>query len=162
MSNIAPLMQIPNFISNMTTFFVCIGAAFMLSWRLTLASLPFALFFIVPGVVFGKLMMDQAVNMKEAYGVAGGIAEQSISSVRTVVSYVGEHRILERFSQALELSMKFGVKLGLMKGYAIGSIGVLFAVWSFLGWMGSVLVTEMGAKGGDVFISALLILWAGL
>ncbi|KAJ8615575.1 hypothetical protein MRB53_034947 [Persea americana] len=154
--------KIPNFISNLTTFFVCIGAAFILSWRLTLASLPFALFFIVPGVVFGKLMMDQAVNMQEAYGVAGGIAEQAISSVRTVVSYVGERRTLERFSQALGLSMKFGIKMGLMKGYAIGSIGVLFAVWSFLGWMGSVLVTEKGAKGGDVFIAALLILWAGL
>ncbi|KAJ8615583.1 hypothetical protein MRB53_034955 [Persea americana] len=154
--------KIPNFISNLTTFFVCIGAAFMFSWRLTLASLPFTLFFIVPGVVFGKLMKDQEVNMQEAYGVAGGIAEQAISSVRTVVSYVGERRTLERFSQALGLSMEFGIKLGLMKGYAIGSLGVLFAVWSFVGWRGSVLVTEKGAKGGDVFIAARLILWAGL
>lgn len=66
-------------------------------------------------------MMDQAVNAKEAYGNAGGIVEQAISSVKTVVSFVGENRTLERLGQALEQSMKFGIKEGLMKGFSIGS-----------------------------------------
>ncbi|KAJ8639608.1 hypothetical protein MRB53_016302 [Persea americana] len=154
--------KIPNFIANMTTFIACLVTGFMLSWRMALPSVPFMLFIIVPGVVFGKLMIDQAVNVKEAYGVAGGIVEQAVSSVRTVVSYVGEHRTLKKCSQALELSMKFGIKQGLMKGFAIGSIGVLYAVWAFVGWMGSVLVTERGDHGGSVFIAGLMVLWGAL
>ncbi|KAJ8639609.1 hypothetical protein MRB53_016303 [Persea americana] len=154
--------KMPNFIANMTTFIACIATGFILSWRIALTSVPFMLFIIVPGVVFGKLMMDQAVNVKEAYGVAGGIVEQAISSARTVVSYVGENRTLERFSKALEPSMKFGIKQGLMKGFAIGSIGLLYAVWSFVGWMGSILVTEGGEPGGSVFPAGLMVLWGGL
>ncbi|XXG62478.1 hypothetical protein AAC387_Pa05g0827 [Persea americana] len=154
--------KMPNFIANMTTFIACIATGFILSWRIALTSVPFMLFIIVPGVVFGKLMMDQALNVKEAYGVAGGIVEQAISSARTVVSYVGENRTLERFSKALEPSMKFGIKQGLMKGFAIGSIGLLYAVWSFVGWMGSILVTEGGEPGGSVFPAELMVLWGGL
>lgn len=155
-------MQIPNFIANMTTFIACISTGFVLSWRIALASAPFMLFIMVPWVVFGKLMMDKAVNAKEAYGIAGGIVEQSISSVKTVVSFVGENRTLERFSQALEQSMKFGIKEGLMKGFAIGSIGVIYGAWAFIAWMGSILVTDGGNKGGNVFIAGLMVLWVAL
>ncbi|KAL5991245.1 hypothetical protein ACLOJK_012152 [Asimina triloba] len=154
--------KIPNFISNIVTFIFTTVVALILEWRLALASLPICLFFIIPGVVFGKFMMDLAMMMKEAYGVAGGIAEQAISSIRTVVSYVAERQTLERFSHALVRNRELGIKQGLMKGLAIGSIGILFAMWSFQSWVGSVLVTEAGAKGGSVFISGLCILYGGL
>ncbi|XP_058093668.1 ABC transporter B family member 15-like [Magnolia sinica] len=154
--------KIPNFISNAVIFIFTTVVALILSWRLALASLPFCLFFIIPGVVFGKFMMDMAMLMKDAYGVAGGIAEQAISSIRTVVSYVGESQTLEQFSHALVRNMELGIKQGLMKGMAIGSIGILFAMWSFQSWVASVLVTETGAKGGSVFISGLSILYGGL
>ncbi|KAI4340671.1 hypothetical protein MLD38_025481 [Melastoma candidum] len=168
MSSDASLIQdviaekIPNFLAQLSAFIFSISIAFLLSWRLAAAALPFTLLFIVPGVGFGKLIMNLGVKKQQTYGVAGGIAEQSISSIRTVHSYVGENQTLRRFSNALEKTTEFGIKIGLAKGVLIGSMGMMFAVWAFQAWIGSIFVTEKGEEGGRVFISGICILLTGL
>lgn len=106
--------------------------------------------------------MNVGMKIKEAYSIAGGIAEQAISSVRIVYSFVGEQDTLDKFSHALEKSMRLGVKRGLMKGLLIGSMGMIFAVWGFQAWVGSVLVTEKGEKGAPVFIAGICTVLGGL
>uniref|UniRef100_F6GVP6 Multidrug resistance protein n=1 Tax=Vitis vinifera TaxID=29760 RepID=F6GVP6_VITVI len=145
--------KIPNCLAHLSSFIFCLIVAFFLSWRLAVAALPFSLMFIIPGVGFGKLMMNLGMKMKVAYGVAGEIAEQAISSVRTVYSYAGECQTLDRFSHALQKSMKLGIKLGFTKGLLIGSMGTIYAAWAFQAWVGTILVTEKGEGGGSVFIS---------
>lgn len=134
----------------------------MLSWRLAVAAFPFSLMVIIPGVGFGKVLKDLGIKMKDAYGVAGGIAEQAISSIRTVYSYVGEHQTLDRFSRALQKCTDLGIKQGFMKGILIGSMGMVYASWAFQAWVGSLLVSEKGEKGGFVFISGLCLILGGL
>lgn len=107
-------------------------------------------------------MMSQGAKSKEAYDVAGGIVEQCISSIRTVYSYVGETQTLERFSHALQESMKLGIKQGFAKGLMIGSMGTVFATWAFESWAGSILVVERGESGGRVFIAAVCVVLGGL
>ena len=70
--------------------------------------------------------MDLQMKIKDAYAIAGNIAEQATSSIRTVYSYVGEHHTLDGFRQALQESVKLGIKLGIIKGLMIGSIGTMF------------------------------------
>lgn len=89
-------MQIPDCLAYMSTFVFCHISAFILSWRLTLAAIPLSIMFIVPGLVFGKIMIGLIMKMIQSYGVAGGIAEQAISLIRTVYSYVGEKETLDR------------------------------------------------------------------
>ena len=100
--------------------------------------------------------------MHGAYGVAGGIAEQAISSIRTVYSYVGEHQTLKKFSIALEKATGLGIKQGFTKGLLIGSMGMIYAAWAFQAWVGSKLVTERGEKGGLVFVSGICVILGGL
>lgn len=107
-------------------------------------------------------MMNLGAKSKDAYNVAGGIAEQCISSVRTVYSYVGESETLERFSRALRESTKLGIKQGLAKGLMIGSMATVYATWAFEAWAGSVLVIERGESGGRVFIAAVCVVLGGL
>ncbi|KAJ0989438.1 hypothetical protein J5N97_007794 [Dioscorea zingiberensis] len=154
--------KISNILSSMTAFIFLIVVGFILSWRLALAVLPFSLLFIVPGVVYGKLLMKVAVEMRKEYGVAGGIAEQAVSSIRTVVSYVGEQRILEKYKKALQRSTELGIKQGFIKGLVIGSMGMIYAVWSFQSWVGSILVINMGESGGSVFIAEICVILGGL
>ncbi|KAL0327315.1 UNVERIFIED_CONTAM: ABC transporter B family member 15 [Sesamum angustifolium] len=116
---------------------------------------------IIPGVGLGKLMMDMGIKSKDAYGVAGSIIEQAIN-IRKVYSYVGEQKIVEKFSRALEESMNLGIKQGLMKGLMIGSMGMIFATWAFQSWVGGLLVTEKGESGGHVFIAGISIVLGGL
>ena len=148
--------------AHLSSFIFCLIVAFFLSWRLAVAALPFSLMFIIPGVGFGKLMMNLGMKMKVAYGVAGEIAEQAISSVRTVYSYAGECQTLDRFSHALQKSMTLGIKLGFTKGLLIGSMGTIYAAWAFQAWVGTILVTEKGEGGGSVFISGVCVILGGL
>ncbi|KAL2547075.1 ABC transporter B family member 15 [Forsythia ovata] len=154
--------KIPTCLTQFCAFLFNLVVAFLLSWRLALASLPFAIGFIVPGVGFGKLMMNLGIKNKEAYGVAGGVAEQAISSIRTVYSYVGEDQTLDRFSHALWESMKLGIKKGLVKGLLIGSMGIIFVTWAFQAWIGSILVTEKGESAGRVFVSGVCVIIGGM
>ncbi|XP_059662526.1 putative multidrug resistance protein [Cornus florida] len=154
--------KIPDCLAYMSSFFFCMIFSFTLSWRLTLAAIPFTIMFIVPGLGFGTLMMNVGMKMIESYGVAGGIVEQAISSIRTVYSYVGERQTLDRFSQALQKTMDLGIKQGLARGLMMGSMGVIYVSWAFQAWIGSVLVTKKGEKGGDIFVAGFNVLMGGL
>lgn len=129
---------------------------------MALAALPLSVMFIIPGLGFGKVMQDLGVKINGAYGVAGGIAEQAISSIRTVYSYVGEHQTLKKFSIALEKVTQLGIKQGFTKGLLIGSMGMIYAAWAFQAWVGSKLVIERGEKGGLVFVSGICVILGGL
>jgi len=146
----------------MSTFVFCLVTSYMLSWKLALAALPLTLMFIIPGLVFGKFMMDVIMKMIESYGVAGGIAEQAVSSIRTVYSYVAENKTLDKFSRALQQTMELGIKQGFAKGLLMGSMGMIYVGWSFQAWLGTYLVTEKGEKGGSIFVAGINIIMGGL
>ncbi|KAJ7948481.1 ABC transporter B family protein [Quillaja saponaria] len=159
---VALSQKIPDCMAYMSTFFICHIFSFVLSWRLTLAAMPLSVMFIVPALVFGKIMMDLIMKMIESYGVSGGIAEQAISSIRTVYSYVGEHQTLFRFSRSLEKTMEFGIKQGFAKGLMLGSFGVIYISWGFQGLVGTYLISQKGEQGGHVFIAGFNVLVGGL
>ncbi|XAR56648.1 Xenobiotic-transporting ATPase [Bertholletia excelsa] len=154
--------KIPDCTAYLGSFCFCFIFGFVLSWKLTLAAIPFTLMFIIPGLGFGTVMMNVGVKMIETYGVAGGIAEQAISSIRTVYSYVGELQTVKRFSQALQETMELGIKMGLAKGLMMGSMGVIYVSWGFQAWIGSILVSKQGEKGGDIFVAGFNVLMGGL
>ncbi|KAK3221254.1 hypothetical protein Dsin_008279 [Dipteronia sinensis] len=153
--------KIANFLMHMSTFITGQLVALYLSWRLAIVAIPALSMLIIPGLVYGKLLGGVGEKIQEAYAVAGGIVEQTVSSMRTVYSYVAEDRMLKSYKIALEPTLKLGIKQGLLKGMAMGSIGITFAVWALQGWYGSTLVKK-NAKGGHVFTAGVCIIYAGL
>ncbi|KAI3915329.1 hypothetical protein MKX01_035588 [Papaver californicum] len=143
--------KVPNFLMNCTMFVGSYVTAFLLMWRLALVGFPFVVFLIIPGLIYGRILMSLSRKMREEYNKAGSIVEQAISSIRSVYSFVGEEKTINEFSEALNESVKLGLKQGLAKGLALGSNSVTFAIWSFLSWYGSRLVMYHGAQGGTVF-----------
>ena len=75
--------------------------------------------------------MGLARKIKQEYNQVGTIAKQTISSIRTVYSFVGETRTIAAFFDALEGAVKLGLKQGLAKGIVIGISGVNYAVEQF-------------------------------
>lgn len=126
-------------------------AAFLLQWRLAVVGFPFIVLLVIPGLVYGRTLMVLARKGREEYTKAGNIAEQAMSSIRTVYAFVGERKTEDDFSAALEGSVKLGLKQGLAKGLAIGSNGVVFGIWSLMAYYGSRLVMYHGAEGGTVY-----------
>ncbi|KAI5406157.1 putative multidrug resistance protein [Lathyrus oleraceus] len=154
--------KVPSCLVHLSAFFSSFIVALFLSWRLAVAAFPFSIMMILPALIYGNAMKELGGKMKDAFGDAGSIAEQAISSVRTVYSYVGEKQTLKRFSSALETCMQLGIKQGQTKGVVIGSFGLLYATWAFQSWVGSVLVRTKGEKGGHVFCAEICIIWGGL
>ncbi|KAL4577221.1 hypothetical protein LXL04_013326 [Taraxacum kok-saghyz] len=154
--------KVPSFIMYVS---ICAGAyvvAFILLWRLAIVALPFITCLVIPGLIYGRVLMRLSRKIREEYNKAGMVAEQAISSVRTVYSFVGENKTLMEYSVSLQSSVKLGLKQGLAKGIVVGSNGVIFAVWSFLCWYGSRLVMYHGAKGGTVFAVGAAVNYGGI
>ncbi|KAJ4960390.1 hypothetical protein NE237_020300 [Protea cynaroides] len=154
--------KVPNFLMNTAMFSASYMVSFLLMWRLALLAFPFVVFLVIPGMIYGRTLMGLARKIKTEYIKADTIAEQAISSIRTVYSFVGERKTMEAYSAALQGTIKLGLKQGFAKGLAIGSNGVVFAIWSFISWYGSRLVMYHGAKGGTVFAVGAAITVGGL
>nr|XP_043633552.1 ABC transporter B family member 15-like [Erigeron canadensis] len=143
--------KVPTFVMNVTTFIAAIFVAFILLWRLAIVGVPFILLIVIPGLIYGRVLMSLSRKIREEYNKADAVAEQAISSVRTVYSFVGERKTIRDYSAALQGTVKLGLKQGLAKGLVMGSNGVVYAVWAFLCWYGSRLVMYHGARGGTVW-----------
>ncbi|KAL6634547.1 hypothetical protein ACP70R_027218 [Stipagrostis hirtigluma subsp. patula] len=154
--------KVPNFVMNITTFLSCYALGFAVLRRLTLVALPTVLLLVVPGLVYGRVLVGIARRIREQYALPGAIAEQALSSARTVYAFAAERSTVARFSAALEESARLGIKQGLAKGVALGSNGIVFAIYAFILWYGSRLVMYHGYPGGTVFAVSTAMVHGGL
>ncbi|KAL4379199.1 hypothetical protein GQ457_02G011470 [Hibiscus cannabinus] len=143
--------KVPNLIATGAIFVGSYVVAFLILWRLALVIFPFIILLVVPSLIYGRILLSLARKIRVEYNKAGTVAEQAISSIRTVYAFVGENKTATEFSAALQGSLKLGLSQGLAKGLAIGSNGIDFAVWAFIIYYGSRLVMYHGAKGGSIF-----------
>ncbi|CAA7032090.1 unnamed protein product [Microthlaspi erraticum] len=146
--------KLPNFLMSASTFVGSYIVGFILLWRLAIVGLPFIVLLVIPGLMYGRALMSISRKIREEYNEAGFVAEQAISSVRTVYAFSGEKKTISKFSTALQGSVKLGIRQGLAKGITIGSNGITFAMWGFMSWYGSRMVMYHGAEGGTVFAVA--------
>lgn len=144
-------IQVPLFVMNVTSFFSAYLVGFLLLWRLAIIGLPFVVLLVVPGLIYGRTLMEIARKMKDESSKAGTIVEKAISSIRTVYSFVGESKTIKEYSAALQGTVDLGLKQGLSKGLAVGSNSLVFAIWAFMSYYGSRMVMYHGAHGGTVF-----------
>ncbi|XP_051126752.1 ABC transporter B family member 15-like [Andrographis paniculata] len=154
--------KIPVFVSSISSFMAYYVVGFTLLWRLAIVGLPFIVFLLIPGLMYGKVLMSIARKINDEYNKAGVIVEQAVSSVRTVYSFVCESMIIDAYSNSLKGAMKLGLRQGLAKGLAVGSNGITFAIWSFMSYYGSRMVMYHGAEGGTVYTVALTMSIGGL
>ena len=78
------------------------------------------------------------------------MAQQAISSIRTVLSFVMEDRLADRYAEWLRRSWPIGIKMGFAKGAGMGMIYlVTYSQWALALWSGAKLVAQGEIKGGD-------------
>ncbi|XP_022740291.1 ABC transporter B family member 15-like [Durio zibethinus] len=144
--------KVPNLIARGATFIGTYIAAFLIVWKLALVVFPFLLLLVVPTLIYGNILLSLARKIRVEYNKASTVAEQAVSSIRTVYAFVGENKTTTEFSATLQGSVKLGLRQGLAKGLAIGSNGISFAIWAFVTYYGSRMVMYHGVQGGTIFI----------
>ncbi|VFQ96883.1 unnamed protein product [Cuscuta campestris] len=154
--------KVPAFVANISTFLGAYLISFVMLWRLAAVALPSVLLLVIPGLMYGRTLAAIAKEMRGEYSKADSIVRQAVSSIRTIYSFVGESKTVEKYAAALRGTVKLGRRQGLAKGVAVGSNGVVYAIWSYMSFYGSRLVMHHHVPGGTVFAVGAAVTTGGL
>ena len=103
------------------------------------------------GYVFFVVTTKFTKSELDSYAKAGDIAEEVLSSIRTVTAFGGQPEELDRYAENLEDAKKVGIKKQTAIGFAIGLLYlVLFGCYALSFWYGATLVLEDNYTIGQV------------
>lgn len=90
-----------------------------------------------------QLISKLAKKETDAYGMAGAIAEEILSSVRTVVSFGGESKEIDRYKENLVLAKNNNIKRSFLTGIGFGLLWFfIYSTYALAFWYGVKLVIE--------------------
>uniref|UniRef100_A0A1I7ULB4 ABC-type xenobiotic transporter n=1 Tax=Caenorhabditis tropicalis TaxID=1561998 RepID=A0A1I7ULB4_9PELO len=119
------------------------GVGFFYSWSMTLVMMGFAPLIVLSGAKMSKSMATRTMVEQETYAVAGAIAEETFSSIRTVHSLNGHKRELDRFWNALEVGRQTGVVKYFYMGVGVGFSSLcMYSSYALAFWYGSTLIVN--------------------
>lgn len=86
------------------------------------------------------------------YEEASQVANDAISSIRTVASFCSEKKVMDAYQKKCEAPMKQGVRLGVVSGAGFGfSFFSMFCTNALVFYVGAVLVKHGQATFEQVF-----------
>ncbi|XP_061547459.1 bile salt export pump [Phycodurus eques] len=131
------------FIERIATFGFGFMVGFIGGWKLTLVVIAVS---PLIGVAAGLMAMAVArLTGRElkAYAKAGAVADEVLSSIRTVAAFGGEDKEAERYDRNLVEAQNWGVKKGAIIGIFQGYLWcIIFLTFALAFWYGSKLVIE--------------------
>uniref|UniRef100_A0A672KBP0 Bile salt export pump-like n=1 Tax=Sinocyclocheilus grahami TaxID=75366 RepID=A0A672KBP0_SINGR len=151
--------QVSIFIERISTFIFGFMVGFIGGWKLTLVVIA-----VSPLIGLAAGLMAMAVarltgRELSAYAKAGAVADEVISSIRTVAAFGGEHKETERYDRNLVVAQAWGIKKGAIIGVFQGYLWcIIFLCYALAFWYGSKLVIETKelTPGGLVFFGVLM------
>uniref|UniRef100_A0A667GK14 Bile salt export pump n=1 Tax=Lynx canadensis TaxID=61383 RepID=A0A667GK14_LYNCA len=135
--------QVAIFIQRMTTSISGFLLGFYQGWKLTLVILSVSpLIGIGAGIIGLSLSRFTDYELK-AYAKAGSVADEVISSMRTVAAFGGEKKEVERYEKNLVFAQRWGIRKGIVMGFFTGFMWCLiFFCYALAFWYGSKLVLD--------------------
>ncbi|KAI3440971.1 uncharacterized protein J3R85_003011 [Psidium guajava] len=126
--------------------------AFAACWQLALIVLVLLPLIFVNGYVQVKFMKGFSADAKMMYEEASQVASDAVGSIRTVVSFCSEEKIMQLYAKKCEGPMKAGIRQGLISGVGFGlSFFSLFAVYATCFYAGARLVQDGKTTFSQVF-----------
>ena len=119
------------------SFILSFGIAFYQNWVLSLVLCAVVPVLIIIGVVFGKIITSYSEQELNVYGEAGKLADEVLSSIRTVVAFGGEEIEVENYGKEIEKAKKSGIRRGFMTALTMGLMfGVMYGTYGLGFWFG--------------------------
>ncbi|XP_034006912.1 bile salt export pump isoform X2 [Trematomus bernacchii] len=135
--------QVAIFLQRFTTFVCgfCIG--FVKGWKLTLVIVA-ASPLIGIGAGLMALFVAKLTGMElQAYAKAGAVADEVLTSIRTVAAFGGEVKEVQRYDRNLISAQRWGIRKGLIMGFFTGYMWlIIFLCYGLAFWYGSSLVVD--------------------
>ncbi|KAH7730954.1 bile salt export pump [Aphelenchoides avenae] len=119
--------------------------AFTYDVKMTLIMMSLTPLLIFAGVFLAKLMSSTSTNETRKYAHAGAIAEEVISSIRTVTSFNAQDIECERYAAALRRARVDGILKSVYIGIGFAlTFLVMFASYALAFWVGTDFVVDQG------------------
>ncbi|KAL6848608.1 hypothetical protein ACP4OV_021191 [Aristida adscensionis] len=125
--------------------------ALIKGWLLTLVMLSVIPPFVAAAGIVSKMLSKISSKGLASYSDAGDIVEQTISSIRTVVSFNGENKATTEYNNLIKKAYQGAVKEGAIQGFGLGFLSFLnFSTFGLIIWYGSKLSLTRGYSGADI------------
>ncbi|KAK7412536.1 hypothetical protein VNO78_04000 [Psophocarpus tetragonolobus] len=155
--------KVGKFIQLASTFIGGFVIAFVRGWRLAVILLACIPCVVVTGGIVSILMSKMASRGQAAYAEAGNVVEQTVGSIKTVASFTGEKKAIEKYNIELRVAYKTMVQQGMASGLGLGVLLlIIFCTYALAMWYGSKLVIEKGYKGGTVITVIVALMTGGM
>ncbi|CAI8010328.1 ATP-dependent translocase ABCB1 [Geodia barretti] len=139
-------------IQSFTTFAAAFVVSFTQEWRLTLVMLAYTPLIVIVTMILGKVTAGFTTREQKVYAGAGAVAEEVLSSIRTVFAFSGEQKEVERYTSKLRSATRLGARKGFFMGVLTGILFfLLFAMYSVAFWFGAYLISEDQLTAGKIF-----------
>ncbi|CAG8448774.1 2904_t:CDS:10 [Ambispora leptoticha] len=143
--------KLAGIIQYLTTFFSAFIIAFFKGWRLALVLCCILPLLTASGIFMAKSLSNFATRGQDAYAEAGAVAEQVLSSIKTIAAFGGQEREAARYKKKLDAGYELGKKQSIVQGIGIGSIMlIVFSTYGLAFYYGAKLVVEHKMDSGQV------------
>lgn len=133
--------------------------SFIYGWKLTLVILSCAPIIIISTAIVARMQSTLTEKELKAYSKAGSVAEEVLSSIRTVVAFGGENKELKRYEERLKPAEKNGKKKGIYSGFGGGVMWlIIYCCYALAFWYGISLILEDRGKIDKDYTPAILII----
>ncbi|XP_003593853.3 ABC transporter B family member 9 [Medicago truncatula] len=137
--------------------------AFIKGWRLAIVLLACVPCVAVAGAFMSIVMAKMSSRGQIAYAEAGNVVDQTVGAIRTVASFTGEKKAIEKYNSKIKIAYTTMVKQGIVSGFGIGMLTfIAFCTYGLAMWYGSKLVIEKGYNGGTVMTVIIALMTGGI
>ncbi|XP_063309202.1 LOW QUALITY PROTEIN: ATP-binding cassette sub-family B member 5 [Pelobates fuscus] len=146
--------KVGHLFQNLSTFAAGLIVGFAKGWQLALVIMATSPLVAISTAICCKMVVSLTSKELSAYARAGAVAEEVLSSIRTVVAFGGQEKEITRYANNLEEAKKYGIKKSIASHFSLGVMYfIIYATYGLGFWYGTKLI--LGDKGytiGDVFV----------
>ncbi|XP_004702768.1 ATP-binding cassette sub-family B member 5 [Echinops telfairi] len=107
---------------NISTFSIGLTIGLVKGWKLALVTLSTAPLIMASAAVCSRMVISLTSKEFSAYSKAGAVAEEVLSSIRTVIAFGGQEKEIQRYTQNLKDAKDVGVKKAIISKLSLGAV----------------------------------------
>ncbi|XP_068092080.1 ATP-binding cassette sub-family B member 5-like isoform X3 [Hyperolius riggenbachi] len=146
--------KLGHLLQNVATCVAGLVIALVTWWQLALVFLSVSPLLALSSAVCSKMLVSLTSKELSAYAKAGAVAEEVLSSIRTVVAFSGQEKEIKRYTENLVEAKEFGIKKAITSQLALGFVYLInYASYGLGFWYGTGLILEdQGYTIGDALV----------
>ncbi|XP_053570110.1 ATP-binding cassette sub-family B member 5 [Bombina bombina] len=146
--------KVGHLFQNISTCLTGVIISLAYGWKLSLVMMATSPLVAISTAICSKMLVSLTSKELSAYAKAGAVAEEVLSSIRTVVAFGGQEKEIQRYTNNLGEAKKIGIKKAVASQLAVGLM--YFIIYDSYGlgfWYGATLALyENGYTIGNVFM----------